>query len=618
MKRRITIIILFLSTVFLYGQNKDLVIAELNYCTTTLYNIENNGSIESVEHELWQIDVNLKRKTLAQIDEAADFVIALESCLNKMKINETEKYVVNDILARKRENAIWESLSGALSPTMVITSGSPYQIAANGLLTAARAAVEYKSAQNSLDIEELREMWAISKRSMEAVSAASERSLDLSLKMFRKYNLDDSDRIDRKKAKDLLDALDLNPQSRVQRLEDLNEELASFMDYHYYLGMAYLDNNQWPKAKQSFNTYESMYAKAPVFNYDEKTGCIALAKLANETGASSADKRSWIKIARNNLKDNGPVEIQCAMVYLKELKDYYTGLDILREAIVNPSISDNMVLVRLVGRYMDQLKKNPSLMKKMDAAVANCRNLDIQDYMGYLVAENSVDMWKRLDETINVGITVIKYLPKNKSTLSFPDNFTVDIEKIDAFMASGDNGLIGDSIHYGIEGVLSASEIYSNLSVIKKNPELKSLFFDKVGNDAFIVRNSVTKSDIINSDIMGISSYGLKSSQKKQIADFCEEKKAQRETGKLKLLGETYMSEAMKRKVLSLWHNIADSDMSSVVSLSSLKKDDSKIVFFSINQGEGIVNMLFFRQIDDSHMEPYAIRLGDVFFFRPY
>lgn len=64
-----------------------------------------------------------------------------------------------------------------------------------------------------------------------------------------------------------------------------------------------------------------MYNKAPILRFDERSGCIALTMLTYDKGLSVAEKENLIATALNNLPSNSAARLQCAMIYIYELKN---------------------------------------------------------------------------------------------------------------------------------------------------------------------------------------------------------------------------------------------------------------------------------------------------------
>ena len=142
-----------------------------------------------------------------------------------------------------------------------------------------------------------------------------------------------------------------DPQTRVRKLLDNMSTFSGLADYYYYLGMAYIDAGDYSTGRNYLNTYLSMYRNAPIFRYDEKSGCIALTKIAMEPGLSRAEINGLVDSAISNLPNNGPALIQCVLA-LNDAGEKEKAFNILRSGIDNHLISDKDALVMLATKLL--------------------------------------------------------------------------------------------------------------------------------------------------------------------------------------------------------------------------------------------------------------------------
>ena len=164
------------------NDNEENVIAQMNYCITSLTNIIHNKSISVLENESDQIVNNLTMEQIANLYDIKEFRLELIDAMNRFEITEEEKMLMRRISSIRRDNAKWGALSGALSGAMVLTGGSPKQMAVQAayqLLTGAvRGMAEYKQAKGEENIEELRAMWELRKEDLRTITELRKRAFD--------------------------------------------------------------------------------------------------------------------------------------------------------------------------------------------------------------------------------------------------------------------------------------------------------------------------------------------------------------------------------------------------------------------------------------------------------
>ena len=257
------------------NQEKENVIAQMNYCINSLTNIIHNKSMSILEHESDQILNNLTIEQIIGLYEINDFRIDLLDAVSKFGITEQERALLRRIQSIKRDNMKWAALSNALNSTMLLTGnagpGMGYQLAFQTLLTAARSAVEYQTMKGEQNIEELRAMWDLRKEYLKEINEIRKEALKIVFTLYNKYHLSEKDRLTESTANNFsIYISEENAAKRVRLLEDNREIYEHIADYYYHLGMAYLDMGEYGKAKPNFNKYLNMYEKVPLLRYDEK------------------------------------------------------------------------------------------------------------------------------------------------------------------------------------------------------------------------------------------------------------------------------------------------------------------------------------------------------------
>lgn len=314
---------------------KDLVIAQMNYCIKAMTNIINSQSMTVLEYELDQLINNLTIEQIIGLYDIQEFRLKLLEEASSLQITQEERALLRRIQSIKGDNAKWTALSNALNPTLLLTGSGPGMVPQaifQTLLTAARTAVEYKSMQGELDIEEIRAMWNLRKQDMEIIKALRQDAMEIVFKLYDKYHLDEYDRLTEATANMFslcISEPDVN--KRIRLLEEHRNDFEMLAEYYYYLGMGYLESGQYIKAKSCFDTYSDVYAKTPLFRCDEKGGTIALARLSYEKNLSQIEKKHLINIVLQNLPNNSAALLQCAMIYLYELEDETQCLNLLKK-----------------------------------------------------------------------------------------------------------------------------------------------------------------------------------------------------------------------------------------------------------------------------------------------
>lgn len=264
--------------------DKDMVIAQMNYCINTLTNIIHNKSMTVLEHESDQLLNNLTMEQIIGLYEINEFRVELLDAVSRFEITEEERALLRRLQSIKRDNMKWAAISNALDPTMLLTGsagpGMGYQLAFQALLTAARSAVEYKVMQGEQNIEELRAMWDLRKEDLKTINEVRKTALSIVFSLYNKYHLSENDRLTEATANLFSDYIsEPDAAKRVRLLEDHRKMYEHMPDFYYHLGMGYVDLEQYDRAKPNFETYLELYGKAPILRYDEKSGCIALTRL---------------------------------------------------------------------------------------------------------------------------------------------------------------------------------------------------------------------------------------------------------------------------------------------------------------------------------------------------
>ena len=158
-----------------------------------------------LDHETDQLINNLTMEHVSNLYEIADFRGSLLETVGNLQITEEERNILRRVNDMKEDGMLWQSLSNALDPTLLLFSGSSksskLQMGFMLLLTAARTSVEYKSAQNEQNIGELQSLWELRKKDMNDYIQLRKKALDLEYNLFHKYGLKEQVRLTEKNAR---------------------------------------------------------------------------------------------------------------------------------------------------------------------------------------------------------------------------------------------------------------------------------------------------------------------------------------------------------------------------------------------------------------------------------
>lgn len=536
--------LLALTTVTVFSQTttnvqKENVIAQMNYCINSLTNIIHNKSMSVLEHESDQILNNLTIEQIIGLYEINDFRIDLLDAVSKFGITEQERALLRRIQSIKRDNMKWAALSNALNPAMLLTGGGGMgpQLAFQALLTAARSAIEYQTMKGEQNIEELRAMWDLRKEDLKEINEVRKNALKVVFSLYNKYHLSEKDRLTEETANNFsLYISEENAAKRARLLEDNRTIYEHLADYYYYLGMAYLDLGNYDKAKSNLNMYLAKYTKAPLLRYDEKSGCVALTILAHEKGISNWEKKRHIDNALKNLPHNSAAVLQCAMIYLYELKDPEKALELIRAGIENPKASDPSLLYMAAANLLPVAKKYSKLYSELCSLFNEGKKITLDSYVSYLMNGNK-NIWKEIPNLITFENYSSWFGASFNEDLNiiFPANILYNNGDVSIYVEEHTSDKVTikqlkTSFAYGVD----ISDI-NDVGCFKADKNLKYLYFDAlVPEKTFIVKQNIDYDKIQKEEWHGQSEFTLTQDDIEDIIDFCKDNAPKDYTTKLK------------------------------------------------------------------------------------
>ena len=532
----LTISVAFSQTPSTSNQEKENVIAQMNYCINSLTNIIHNKSMSVLEHESDQILNNLTIEQIIGLYEINDFRIDLLDAVSKFGITEQERALLRRMQSIKRDNMKWAALSNALNPTMLLTGnaglGMGYQLAFQTLLTTARSAVEYQTMKGEQNIEELRAMWDLRKEDLKEINDTRKEALKIVFSLYNKYHLSEKDRLTESTANNFSTYIsEDNAAKRVRLLEDNRETYEHIADYYYHLGMAYLDMGEYGKAKPNFNKYLNMYEKVPLLRYDEKSGCIALAILANEKGLSNWEKKHYIDIALKNLPHNSAATLQCAMICLYELNDQERALKLIRAGIEDPKASDKSLLYMAAANVLTVAKQFSQRYSEICSLFNEGNKITLDSYFIYLINRNS-NIWEDVSELIKFKKTAYrrwyqlwigKYF-NDELHIILPENIIYDAGDMSLYVENHTTDKVtikqlNPSFAYGVD--ISKIE---KVDCFKANKDLKYLYFDVlVPEKTFMLKQDIDYTKIQKEEWHRQGEFDLTQDDIEDIIDFCKD-----------------------------------------------------------------------------------------------
>lgn len=539
MKLRIIFILLALSAFSLYvsGQTKsekdENVVVQMNYCINTLTNIIHNKSMAVLEHESDQLVNNLTMEQIIGLHEIKDFRIDLMDAVSKFEITQEERSLLRRVQSIKRDNMKWSALSNSLSPTMLLTGnggGMGAQLAFQVLLTAARTAVEYKEVQGGQNIEELQAMWDLRKEDMQTINELRKTAQGIVFDLYNKYHLKENDRLTESTANLFSEYVsEENAAKRIRILEDNAETYKLIPEFYYHLGMAYLDSNDYENAKFNFTKYLEMYKRTPFLRYDERSGCIALAILTYEEDLSDKEKIDLINLIVKNMPNNSAAILQCAMVYIYEMRLYEEGFKLLRSGIDNAHASDREILYMAAANLLPVMKNHTSIYNAISDTFKNGNDKGYDSYVTYLIF-NGYNVWEYLNELNNFSECSHRtyytlwlgkkfsskfHLTLPQSVVYYGNDVLVYVEK------HKDEDLVIHQLKSVFKNEINEDDI-NNVKCFKSNKNLKYLYVETIEPNVYKLKQNIDLNKISDETWPRQSEFVLSSGDIKDIIKFCK------------------------------------------------------------------------------------------------
>ena len=512
--------------------DKDMVVAQMNSCVNTLTNIINNKSMTVLEHETDQLLNNLTMQQIVGIPEIADFRTDLIEKIGKLQITEEERNIIKRINSIRQDNLKWQAFSNALNNTMMITGGGNISVQAGfqALVTIARTAVEYKVAQNELQMDELQAMWELRKQDLDNIIELRADALRIIFQLYQKYNLKESDRLTEQTSQQFQNIISTSDAAKMVRLLNDNfDKYGHIADYYYYLGMGYIDMNNIPKAMDAFSQFEQKYNRAPIYRINEKSGLISLTKIAYLKNLTTSEIETELSNALNNLPNNSMAIIQCAITYDNVLGNPRRAISILRSALDNENTSDKAAIILAGSMILPKIPRQSTEYKEFTAAYANQNTIDLNAAINICIA-NKYDIFKFLGK--NLLIQDPTYYPcpwifvdpvfNEEMTFVLPLKYNIDVSNLSMTIEErkGDDIIVrkydlADKNHIVLEKI-------QKVKAFKHNPNLKYLYMYSIGKDEkqFKIKDQLDYNAILKKEFPHQAEFELSDNDCKDIVKF--------------------------------------------------------------------------------------------------
>lgn len=540
------------------------IIEQMNYCYMALTNIINSKTMLQYESELDQLINNLTVENIADIDEIAEFRESLMEVTSDLAINEEERKVLRRLNTIRRDNIKYQAISNALSIPMILVPGAggavvpTPQLAFYALLSAARSAVDYTVQGNQLQAEEIQSFWELRKKDLESFKNLRLEAFRLLVQLYKKYNLKESDRLTEQTALLFSNIIQEGDASkRLRLLLDNKHTYASFIDWDYYVGMAYLDIKQKAEACRYLHSYIDRRQATPLFRIDSKLGISALTLLTYDAGLSTGAKMDMLTLAKNNLPENGASLNQIALLY-RQMGQSKEGFDLLRRGLDNERTTDKDLLVWAIVQGISEARPDVVSLKTIDRAVKSTSDISLNSYLSYLAASNIGGLPKELSTLISFDKFASRHFWDNGyAWLARPkldyDNILLnvnsnrhqlDISDLEVYQMRIDGGSVEiREMASQYEGAVTREELEDEFDFFKSYPKAIPVLFHPLQDDAcYVVRQNIDFNTLTPGSSLHdkLSAYGeLSEDELQDIKEYCEDHQSKAQGIQLKLKDNT-------------------------------------------------------------------------------
>lgn len=633
MKKYIIALVFTCLSIQVFAQNvdKEVVAFQMNSCVMSLTNLNESQTLATYEKERETLINNLSKEGMARLPEITDLRESILGTIYQLEITQEERQVLKKTKSLEREGEKWRAVSNGLNQAMIFipgrSGGGVQQAAFYALLTAARSAVDYAASSNESQSEEAKVLWEIRKQDLKQYAWLNTEAYKKINEIFRLYHLEDEYELTPNQASEFNKLIaDNDLERRIQKLKN-NAGLYKYLnEYNYYLGMAYVQLNEYKKAVQYFETYISNAKKSRIYKIDDKLGCIYLAKLTYEPYLTSSQTEQYITEALRNLPHNGAAYIQCATVYCTKLGDWQKAFYLLRNALYDDMLSDKEAIVMTITAWLPKIKHS-SLYETIYNTVcssidANSDYISLNSYLHFLIASSDARSWGEIDKLISIQPVNGRIKAMGPYAIKLAKNLDLKLDHLEVF-----GEILKKDAFRVEEGKLSYTKGYTQaklekkFSLFKANPDFIYLFFDyNEDGKIFYVKRSLTNEDFNKLtktpyEFEGVKSFSFDFSDKstpdrkalQKIVNFCRKNQSKSPVETI-IFGKAKGNSIHKKGELPYLDNYFQGTTSiSIVSYSNLPSIDTNLVQYKyksdVKTQEGISYTSFIpRAYGENHL----------------
>lgn len=386
--------------VMTYDLNQIRASMYLNECAYSLTRILKSGNKIVLEDEQYKLNNTYKWENVSQYSSVFDFRKSLQSQLNEMIINETNRERFKKEFERQKNSAARDALISAISGVQV--NVNMVSIVSNLLISSARAYMDYGKRKDDLNTELDEQIWQLEQNHLTSITILRNELFDVINQTFREYQISDRMFLREKHFEEFFNILS-NKDAEL-KLISLNENVRifqSFPPYWFETGCCHIDNYEingnkahLDKAWECFSIYEKLNNECPLFLTDERLGMIALYKLQYISNLSKEETLKYIEIIKENIGTDSSALLYAALQYDIRLRQPNESMNMMRRNLDNPALTGKNEIVLAAAAIWDKVSSD-YIKNIFIKAVVNATNLDLNTYISFLykvMKEDSINI----------------------------------------------------------------------------------------------------------------------------------------------------------------------------------------------------------------------------------
>lgn len=414
----------------------------LNMCLVSVSQIIDYNDIYVLEQEYTNILNNLNLENMPKDDELLDIYRQLLDTITFFRIQEKDKFFIEKKHQDKLKAAIWKSVPNC---TAIFATSDPKAMLMTLITQVGIGYMNYRNAKAEEKSEYEEKMWELEKAAIEQFNGLRRELFTTAWKLADKYRFDDSLRITENQIEQYNQILmEQNPISRLESLEDIENQFAAYPPFWYFKGNTAL------MLSEKYN------------NADYK-------KIAKD----SYEKYFVINDGENKLLRSDPFYSTCALEYSALLDDKATKIEYIKKAINNAG-NQYDILQMCVTAYLDlgYTHDAANLLRKL-VRIGYNQNLNAQLLSTIYIS----DYLKTKDSDIKHQYDTLKeILPNRVNIIDWPKEcFSTVEQQYQNFITARKSGLIEQ---YGlfIQKYYSKKSIDYQIEVVENTVEREKVF----------------------------------------------------------------------------------------------------------------------------------------------